>query len=120
MPCSNTELGSVALSSNSYFGFTYDDHINLDDPDSLELVSLHYPGHYQALKQILNEAALSKVTNLAIFLKTGYWVKDLYVSNGLLKTSYPPKKLASFTLDKTRYSRTITDWTYSARVFYLE
>lgn len=97
----------------------YESHLDLDEVGTIEQIRLDNPTHYRLINRIQNEVPPYRLTKVEIWLRTGYRLDDFYISK-LMKTSYPPKRKLFFTLDKIRYSMTVTDQPYSAHSYYVD
>jgi hypothetical protein len=74
--------------------------VYLDGPASLAKLEAEDPAHYATVKQILAAADVICAPGPLTLQHAG---TDATCEGMLLRTSYPPKRQISFTLDGTRY-----------------
>lgn len=77
--------------------------VDLRNPAALELLREANPAHYEKIQRVV--AGLREAPELAEgdWLEVSFDARDVDLSRYLMKTSYPPKQLLSFTLDDVRY-----------------
>jgi hypothetical protein len=107
-------LSVVVLSVGSAFAAPYTAvspaaHVDLDRPGAMDRVQREHPEHYRRITEIL--AVASEVPchteQFGRAIEAKYDVRDGGCGL-LLMTSYPSKRLLSFTLGTTRYSTVVT------------
>ena len=77
--------------------------MDLRNPAALELLREANPAHYEKIQRVV--AGLREAPELAEgdWLEVSFDARDVDLSRYLMKTTFPPKQLLSFTLDDVRY-----------------
>lgn len=83
--------------------------VDLDRPGAMEAVQRDQPEHYRRITEILSVASEvpCQTEQFGRVVEAKYDVRDGHCGL-LLKTSYPAKRVLSFTLGTTRYSTVVT------------
>ena len=81
--------------------------VDLDRPGSLEALAQVNPDHYAKVERILADVARHPPEPVPRWMKAEFGADGVSFPS-LLKTSDPPKRSLSFTLDETRYEAVIT------------
>lgn len=84
-------------------------YVDLDRPGALEAVERDQPGHYRRITEILSVASEMPchTEQFGRVVEAKYEARDGRCGL-MLMTSYPAKRLLTFTLDATRYATVVT------------
>lgn len=82
--------------------------VDLRDAAAVERLRRSDPAGFVAIRQILASLQEHPERVESDWLQTIFDAHDVELSRLLLKTSYPPRQLLRFTLDRTRYTLHVT------------
>jgi hypothetical protein len=81
--------------------------VDLDAPGALEALARANPGHFEAVRRILEGIRQRKDAEVPRWLQVSFGARDVSWVPMLL-TSDPPRRRLSFALDGTRYEAVLT------------
>jgi len=84
-------------------------HVDLSRPGAMETIQRDQPARYRRITEILRVASEvpCQTEPFGRAVEAKYEVRDAHCGL-VLKTSYPAKRVLSFTLDSTQYSAVVT------------
>jgi hypothetical protein len=81
--------------------------VNLDTPGAMDALARDNPAHSAKIRQIMDGLQERRDVEVPAWIRTSFDAQEVLYTP-MVRTSYPPKKRLSFTLDGIHYSATIT------------